>query len=122
MSSVCAMRTKSRITNIGLEKQFKKQRRPLRMEFFKHSSAGFWSRQVIGSRLKLNCALIRTGSLYLICLLLCRALNNPYPTKPTELVMEVLSPTDAMSLVHDKCQNYQRIGIQQIFVLGPECR
>ena len=49
-------------------------------------------------------------------------LERPYPTKPVELVMEVLSPTDAMSLVYDKCQNYQRIGIEQIFVLDPESR
>jgi Uma2 family endonuclease len=49
-------------------------------------------------------------------------LESPYPTKPVELVVEILSPTDAMSLVHDKCQNYQRLGFQQIFVLDPESR
>ena len=49
-------------------------------------------------------------------------LEHPYPTKPVELVVEILSPTDAMSLVHNKCQNYQRIGFQQIFVLDPESR
>ena len=49
-------------------------------------------------------------------------LERPYPTKPVDLVMEVLSPKDAMSLVHEKCQNYQRIGFQQVFVLDPESR
>ena len=49
-------------------------------------------------------------------------LERPYPTKPVEMVMEVLSPTDAMSRVYEKCQNYERIGIQQIFVLDPEFR
>jgi Uma2 family endonuclease len=49
-------------------------------------------------------------------------LESPYPTKPVEVVMEVLSPTDAMSLVHEKCQNYERIGFQEIFVLDPEFR
>ncbi|MBV9675958.1 MAG: Uma2 family endonuclease [Acidobacteriaceae bacterium] len=49
-------------------------------------------------------------------------LESPYPTKLVEVVMEVLSPTDAMSLVHEKCQNYERIGFKQIFVLDPESR
>ena len=49
-------------------------------------------------------------------------LESPSPTKPVESVVEILSPTDAMSLVYDKCQNYQRIGIKQIFVLDPESR
>ena len=49
-------------------------------------------------------------------------LENPYPTKPVEVIIEVLSPTDAMSLVHEKCRNYQRIGFEQIFVLDPEFR
>jgi Uma2 family endonuclease len=48
--------------------------------------------------------------------------ERPYPTKPVDLVMEILSPTDAMSLVYEKCQNYQRIGFEQIFVLDPEFR
>ena len=48
--------------------------------------------------------------------------ERPYPTKSVDLVMELLSPTDAMSLVHEKCQNYERIGFQQIFVLDPESR
>ena len=49
-------------------------------------------------------------------------LESPYPTKPVEIVVEILSPTDAMSLVYEKCQNYQRIGCEQIFVLDPEFR
>jgi Uma2 family endonuclease len=49
-------------------------------------------------------------------------LERPYPTKPVEVVIEVLSHTDAMSLVHEKCRNYERIGFQQIFVLDPEFR
>ena len=39
-------------------------------------------------------------------------LESPYPTKPVKVVMEVLSPTDAMSLVYEKCQNYERIGVR----------
>ncbi len=49
-------------------------------------------------------------------------LESPYPTRPVEVIIEVLSPTDAMSLVYERCQNYERIGCQQIFVLDPELR
>ena len=49
-------------------------------------------------------------------------LESPYPTKPVEVVMEILSPTDAMSLVYEKCQNYERVSCEQIFVLDPEFR
>ncbi len=49
-------------------------------------------------------------------------LERPYPTKPVEVVIEVLSPTDAMSFVHEKCQNYARLGFEKIFVLDPEFR
>ena len=49
-------------------------------------------------------------------------LERPYPTKPVEVVIEILSPTDAMNIVHEKCGNYQRLGFERIFVLDPESR
>ena len=49
-------------------------------------------------------------------------LESPYPTKPVEVVIEILSPTDAMSLVHEKCGNYQRLGFERVFVLDPQSR
>lgn len=49
-------------------------------------------------------------------------LEEPYPTKPVDIVAEILSPDDPMSRVFDKCRHYVRIGIPQIFVLDPESR
>ena len=49
-------------------------------------------------------------------------LESPYPTKPVAIIIEVLSPTDDINLVQKKCQNYERIGCEQIFVLDPELR
>lgn len=47
-------------------------------------------------------------------------LQEPYPTKPVDIVAEILSPDDPMSRVFEKCRHYVRIGIPQIFVLDPE--
>jgi Uma2 family endonuclease len=40
--------------------------------------------------------------------------EQPYPTKPIEIVAEVLSPKDRPGHVLDKCRHYQNIGISQI--------
>ncbi|MGA8025810.1 MAG: Uma2 family endonuclease, partial [Bryobacteraceae bacterium] len=49
-------------------------------------------------------------------------IEQPYPTKPVDIVAEILSPDDAMTKVFDKCRNYARIGIPQIFVFDPESK
>lgn len=49
-------------------------------------------------------------------------LTEPYPTKPVDIVVEILSPDDTMALVFRKCRHYVRIGIPQIFVFDPEAR
>ena len=46
--------------------------------------------------------------------------EEPYPTQPVDVVVEVLSPEDRMQRVLLKCRNYQRIGIPAIFVMDPE--
>ena len=46
----------------------------------------------------------------------------PYPTKPIDVVAEVLSPDDRMMQVYEKCRQYARIGILKIFVLDPQYR
>ncbi|MDQ2711978.1 MAG: Uma2 family endonuclease [Acidobacteriota bacterium] len=46
----------------------------------------------------------------------------PYPSHPVDIVAEVLSPDDKMAKVFEKCRQYQRIGIGQIFVLDPESK
>ncbi len=48
-------------------------------------------------------------------------IEQPYPTKPVDIVVEVLSD-DPMTKVFEKCRNYVRIGIPQIFVFDPESR
>jgi Uma2 family endonuclease len=50
------------------------------------------------------------------------AIERPYPTKPVEIVAEVLSPDDRMVLVLQKCRHYARIGVERVFVLDPENR
>jgi Uma2 family endonuclease len=47
-----------------------------------------------------------------------------YPTAPREIeiVVEVLSPEDAMTRVYAKCGHYEGLGIEQVFVVDPENR
>ena len=49
-------------------------------------------------------------------------IEQPYPTRPVDIVAEVLSPGDAIHAVHEKCKQYARIGIGQIFCLDPESK
>ena len=42
-----------------------------------------------------------------------------YPTEPVEIVVEILSPEDQLLRVIQKCQQYERIGTERIFVLDP---
>lgn len=49
-----------------------------------------------------------------------RKVEQPYPTAPVEIVVEILSPDDRMMQVLQKCRHYSRIGIAKIFVLDPE--
>jgi Uma2 family endonuclease len=50
------------------------------------------------------------------------SIPGPYPTQPIDIVAEILSPDDPMTRVYEKCRQYDRIGIGQIFVLDPETR
>ena len=49
-------------------------------------------------------------------------IEEPYPTKPFEIVVEVLSPEDRLTQVLLKCAKYDAIGIKRIFVIDPEHR
>jgi len=42
-----------------------------------------------------------------------------YPTEPVEIVVEILSPDDKLIYVVNKCRHYERIGVEQVFVLDP---
>ena len=49
-----------------------------------------------------------------------KKVEQPYPTTPVEIVVEILSPDDRMMRVLQKCHHYSRIGIEKVFVLDPE--
>jgi Uma2 family endonuclease len=46
----------------------------------------------------------------------------PYPTRATEVVVEVLSQEDSMSRVLAKCRAYGEWGFEQIYVVDPASR
>lgn len=46
----------------------------------------------------------------------------PYPTKPLEIVIEILSPDDSMSRILTKCNAYRSWGFEQVYVVDPENR
>lgn len=48
--------------------------------------------------------------------------EQPYPTKPVDVVVEVLSPEDRMSRVKAKCQKYSEIGIKLVIIIDPQLR
>ena len=48
-------------------------------------------------------------------------LEQPYPTKPIDVAIEILSD-DKMGPLFAKCRHYVRIGIPQIFVFDPVAR
>ncbi len=53
-----------------------------------------------------------------------RKLTEAYPTSPDHLfVIEVLSPDDSWSYVHEKCEHYQRLTrIEIVVLLDPQTR
>jgi Uma2 family endonuclease len=46
----------------------------------------------------------------------------PYPTRPVEVVVEILSPDDRFSEILTKCQFYAELGIKHIYVVDPASR
>jgi len=46
----------------------------------------------------------------------------PYPTRPVEVVVEILSPDDQFSQILTKCQFYGEMGIPCVYVVDPETR
>jgi Uma2 family endonuclease len=45
--------------------------------------------------------------------------DGRYPTKPIDVAIEILSD-DQMTGLFERCRQYVRIGIPQIFVFDPE--
>lgn len=49
-------------------------------------------------------------------------IEGPYPTRPVEVVVEILSPDDGPSDVVAKCSFYASLGIPYIYVVDPQNR
>jgi Uma2 family endonuclease len=49
-------------------------------------------------------------------------MEEPYPTKAVDVVVEVLSPDDAMAYVLEKCKAYQDWGFAYIYVVNARQR
>lgn len=48
--------------------------------------------------------------------------SHDYPTKPVDIVAEILSPDDSSEKVVEKCRHYRELGIVQIYVFDPVAR
>ena len=48
--------------------------------------------------------------------------EEPYPTKAVDVVIEILSKDDPMPYLLEKCQAYGRWGFEYIYVVNPESR
>ena len=46
----------------------------------------------------------------------------PYPTRPVEVVVEIMSPDDQFSQMLKKCEFYAELGIEHIYVVDPASR
>lgn len=49
-------------------------------------------------------------------------IEEPYPTKAVDVVVEILSEDDPMPYLLEKCQNYHSWGFEYIYVINPESR
>jgi Uma2 family endonuclease len=49
-------------------------------------------------------------------------MEQPYPTKAVEVVVEILSKDDKMPYLLEKCQSYQNLGFEYIYVVNPDSR
>ena len=49
-------------------------------------------------------------------------IQDPYPTEPIHLCVEILSPTDRMSDTLAKCEEYHAWGVNTVWIADPEER
>jgi Uma2 family endonuclease len=49
-------------------------------------------------------------------------IEGPYPTRPVEIVVEILSPDDKLYDIVSKCTFYAGLGIPHIYVVDPQTR
>lgn len=48
--------------------------------------------------------------------------EDPYPTKAVDVVVEILSPDDSMTFIIEKCRNYHEWAFPNIYVVDPASR
>jgi len=67
---------------------------------------------------------IRTGRYYVPDLIVQRRdhIQDPYPTEPVHLCVEILSPEDRISEIFAKCEDYHEWGVEMTWVIDPETR
>ncbi len=49
-------------------------------------------------------------------------IQDPYPTEPVHLCIEILSPTDRISEAFAKAEDYHAWGVPTVWILDPEAR
>ncbi len=67
---------------------------------------------------------IRTGK-YLVpdLIVQCRdRIQDPYPSEPVHLCVEILSPDDRMSEILAKCEEYHAWGVETAWVVDPDAQ
>jgi Uma2 family endonuclease len=47
-------------------------------------------------------------------------IQDPYPIEPVHLCVEILSPSDRMSTVLAKCEDYHDWGVETVWIIDPE--
>src|SRR5205823_5790859 len=50
------------------------------------------------------------------------AIEEPYPTKAVDVIVEILSEDDTMPYVLEKCEAYEAWGFKFIYIVNPESR
>lgn len=67
---------------------------------------------------------IRTGKYLVPDLIVQRRdrIQDPYPTEPVHLCIEILSPADRMSEVLAKCEEYHAWGVETAWIVDPDAR
>ena len=65
---------------------------------------------------------IRTGKYFVPDLIVQRrdSIQDPYPTAPVHLCIEILSPDDRMSEVLAKCEEYHAWGVATTWIVDPD--
>jgi Uma2 family endonuclease len=67
---------------------------------------------------------IRAGKYFVPDLIVLRRdrIQDPYPTEPVHLCVEILSPEDRISETFAKCEEYHAWGVETAWVIDPEAR